>query len=80
MEAQSPPNADDIKQLAQSQFAGSAQRFVESKLHREGDDLHRMVELAQLSCTCLLYTSTAVDAGWAAVCQGLIRHPEFQLY
>ncbi len=23
---------------------------------------------------------TAVDAGWAAVCQGLIRHPEFQLY
>ena len=54
METQSPPNepnADDIKQLAQSQFAGSAQRFVESKLHREGDDLHRMVELAQLSGT-----------------------------
>ena len=51
VETQSPPNADDIKQLAQSQFAGSAQRFVESKLHREGDDLHRMVELAQLSGT-----------------------------
>lgn len=23
---------------------------------------------------------TAVEAGWATVCQGLIRHPEFQLY
>lgn len=23
---------------------------------------------------------TAAEAGWAAVCQGLIRHPEFQLY
>jgi len=23
---------------------------------------------------------TALEAGWAAVCQGLIRHPEFQLY
>ncbi len=23
---------------------------------------------------------SATDAGWAAVCQGLIRHPEFQLY
>jgi hypothetical protein len=23
---------------------------------------------------------SAVEAGWAAVCQGLIRHPEFQLY
>lgn len=23
---------------------------------------------------------TASEAGWAAVCQGLIRHPEFQLY
>jgi ubiquinone/menaquinone biosynthesis C-methylase UbiE len=49
---QSPPNpatSDEIKQLAQAQFAGSAQRFVESKLHREGADLQRMVELAALS-------------------------------
>ena len=61
VEAQSPPNADDIKQLAQSQFAGSAQRFVESKLHREGDDLHRMVELAQLSCTERAVSYTHLD-------------------
>lgn len=41
--------ADGIKQLVQSQFAGSAQQFVESKLHRDGDDLRRMVELAELT-------------------------------
>lgn len=45
------PTSDDIKQLAQSQFAGSAERFVESKIHREGDDLQRMVELAELTFT-----------------------------
>ncbi len=44
-----PDHSDDIKQLVQSQFGGSAQQFVESKLHREGDDLRRMVELAELS-------------------------------
>jgi ubiquinone/menaquinone biosynthesis C-methylase UbiE len=37
-----------VKELAQRQFSGSAQRFVESKLHREGDDLPRLVELAGL--------------------------------
>lgn len=42
-------NSDGIKELVQSQFAGSAQQFVQSKLHREGDDLRRMVELAELS-------------------------------
>lgn len=48
------PSAEDVaaaqavKDLAQRQFSGSAQRFVESKLHREGDDLARLVELAKL--------------------------------
>lgn len=40
--------ADAVKDLAQRQFAGSAQRFVESRLHREGDDLLRLVALAEL--------------------------------
>jgi ubiquinone/menaquinone biosynthesis C-methylase UbiE len=42
-------NSDGIKELVQAQFAGSAQQFVESKLHRQGDDLQRMVDLAELS-------------------------------
>lgn len=43
--------SDDIKQLAQAQFAGSAERFVASPLHRLGDDLLQMVSLAKLSGT-----------------------------
>lgn len=47
-DAQGSEDAASIKVLAQQQFGGSAQRFVESKLHREGADLQRMVELARL--------------------------------
>ncbi len=43
--------SDDIKQLAKAQFAGSAERFVASPLHRLGDDLLQMVSLAKLSGT-----------------------------
>ena len=71
--------------------AGFADRF--SKLHRKF--LGYPAKLAPTDRTArffALYNETiknhnptrsrftAVDAGWAAVCQGLIRHPEFQLY
>jgi SAM-dependent methyltransferase len=38
--------SDDLRQLVQTQFGGSAQCFVESRMHKEGDDLARMVELS----------------------------------
>ena len=46
--AQDAADPAAVKELAQQQFAGSAERFVESKLHREGDDLSRLVALAEL--------------------------------
>lgn len=43
------PASEEVKRLVQSLFGGSAQQFVDSKLHREGDDLQRMVALAALT-------------------------------
>ncbi len=71
--------------------AGFAERF--GKLHRRF--LGYPVKLAPTDRTTRFFTLysetiknhnptgsrfTAVEAGWAVVCQGLIRHPEFQLY
>src|SRR5436305_11892043 len=36
-----------IKQLAQDQFGPVAQQYVTSAIHAHGDDLARMIELAQ---------------------------------
>jgi len=40
-------SSDDIKAQAQARFARFAQGYVTSKTHAEGEDLERMVELAQ---------------------------------
>ncbi len=40
-------SSDDVKAQAQARFARFAQGYVTSKTHAEGDDLERLLELAQ---------------------------------
>ena len=46
--SQNPQTDDQIKQLVQQQFGASAQNFVTSFEHRQGDDLQRLVDYAKL--------------------------------
>ncbi len=43
------PSVDEVKRLAQSRFAAAAQHYVTDRIHAEGDELDRMVELARLT-------------------------------
>ena len=40
---------DEVKQLARAQFGAAADRYVSDRIHVEGDELERMIELARLT-------------------------------
>jgi len=42
-------SADDLKRRAQARFAAAAARYVSDRIHVEGDELSRMIELAHLT-------------------------------
>ncbi len=42
-------SADEIKRVAQARFGRAAERYVRDRIHVEGDELDRMVELAHLT-------------------------------
>ena len=42
-------SADEVKRRAQIQFGTAAERYVRDRIHVEGDELRRMVELARLT-------------------------------
>lgn len=42
-------SAEEVKRRAQVQFGAAAERYVRDRIHVEGDELSRMVELARLT-------------------------------
>src|SRR5262249_57010259 len=43
-------SADDVKRQARARFGAAADRYVRDRIHVEGDELGRLIELARLTC------------------------------
>jgi len=43
------PSPDDVKQRARAQFGPAADRYVSDRIHVQGDELGRLIELARLT-------------------------------